>query len=280
MSDSSVLPPPGELDYSLKNVFATYHIVPRTWSEIICRMEQRLNSADFERFKKLHQYFVEYPAESTLRSFYDFIFKQGLQYEIAAQRYYRLLNIWKMLLPAIFKILSDSPARRADEPNPCTLLDVGCGACLFLEALQLQFSAVGFYAYDICEQIRLHAKQKGFSLLEEDRLIKPNSAENFDCILCIDSLGEIHCDEDSLLLEPNDPERTKQLLEERYAFTEQLVNWSRLLSNRGKLFFCEPLKRASLFKALKEMIQNQGLDCEYLDHEENPLGLVISHPSA
>src|SRR5690606_4485322 len=171
---------------------------PLPWDSVLRRIEARLGPAAPE-FARLHRAFVAYPAEHTARAFYYFSARSGLHDLLACHRFNRLVAIAEALAETDFE------ARR--------VLDFGAGGG-FLAGWLRDVRGADVTVADLSPKSEALLEAAGFQPLRNAK--RPR----FDIILCADSLGEIHADEDDWLSDPDNADAPdfSDEVEARYGF--------------------------------------------------------------
>lgn len=218
---------------------------PTTWAETLEALMARLAPADRERFTRLHRNFVGYPSPETSGRFHGFVFAQGLHLVVNGYRRDRLEAVLDTLLVRI--------------PAGQRILDVGAGAGLIASVLKQRTGPETLIVQDPCPEVRDHLASLGFPVWPEPPSKAPAS-NRFDFILCIDSLGEIHSDEDGALAHPEAilPDERAQLIEERYGFAGKLEPWKPYLAEGGRILFWEPIRHRAIWEGIALLLAGAG----------------------
>jgi len=225
-----------------------------TWDETLAAVQARLSAEDRKHFARLHRNFVAYPTPETSVRFHGFVFAHQLHLEVNGYRFARLATILDRLLARV--------------PAGQRILDVGAGAGLIASVLMKRTGPKAYFAQDPCPEARDHLASMGFTLLPYPLPPLPPlpppperlPAARFDFVLCIDSLGEIHSDEDGALAEPEGvaPEDRARLIEERYGFAQKLEPWKPCLAEGGRLLLWEPIRHRAIWEGIALLLAGAG----------------------
>lgn len=218
---------------------------PKTWAETLEAVRTRLAPPERERFTRLHRNFVGYLSPETLGGFYGFVFSRELHLEVNGYRFGRLEAILEILLARV--------------PAGQRILDVGAGAGLIASVLMKRTGPIAYVTQDPCLEVRDFLISMGFPVLPDPPPMTPPDAP-FDLILCIDSLGEIHSDEDGALNDPGQtpPMERARLIEERYGFAQKLDPWKAYLSQGGRVLLWEPIKHPAIWEGIGLQLTEAG----------------------
>lgn len=218
---------------------------PMTWAETLEAVQARLEPPDRENFTRLHRNFVGYLSPETLGRFYGFVFSHELHLEVNGYRFNRLAAILEVLLARV-------PAGRC-------ILDVGAGAGLIASVLMKRTGPKTYVMQDPCLEVRDFLISMGFPVLPEPPPPVP-PVTHFDLILCIDSLGELHSDEDGTLAHPEElpPEESSRLIEERYGFAQKLEPWKGYLAPDGRVLLWEPIQHRAVWEGIARLLDGAG----------------------
>jgi SAM-dependent methyltransferase len=223
---------------------------PLSWEEALLRLEQKLTTAGAETFKRLHRAFVAYPTAHTARSFYDFAAEQGLLPLLACFRFARLASLGSALAAAV-----------ASKPAGLRVLDVGAGGGWLAAWLRAEGARVA--CLDLSPAARRALAARGFETFD-DAAAAAASGERFDLLLCADSLGEIHADEDDWLADPanaGSPAYAEEL-EGRYGFAEKLEAFRPLLAPDGEILLFEPVPQPHFWHGAALALNARGWRAE------------------
>jgi SAM-dependent methyltransferase len=218
---------------------------PLPWDEVLRRIEARLAGraapGDSETFARLHRAFVAYPAESTARAFYDLAAREGLHPLLASHRLHRLKAIAETLAGAV--------------PHGARVLDFGAGGGFLAGYLRDALGAEVAVA-DLSPVTGAALAQQGF--------ISPAPADRFDFILCADSLGEIHADEDDWLSDPGNggDEGFAGELDARYGFAHKLATLRPRLAPGGAVLLFEPVALEHFWRGAARALVDAGWKAE------------------
>ncbi len=226
-------------DFDLEGIRADLRqlgLSPLTWGEVLEQIAKRLGPTQGDSFSRLHRNFVAYPTETTLKKFYAFCYQNRLEDLLASFRFERLARILATL--------------QATLGSGGRFLDVGAGGGYALRWLQSQKPALELAATDWA--IEAQALWPVGTYLFETQA-------TYDFILCADSLGEIHGDDDGLLSDPS-PARLPNIeieLEYRFGFGAKLEVWRPHLATNGLVLLLEPLRHRELWPVLSRVLSAQ-----------------------
>ena len=214
-------------------------VVALDWEDVLRRIEARLDPSDAEAFARAHRAFVAYPAEHTARAFYDLAARHGLAPLLACARHARLVDI----LDAIAALRAGLEGSRA--------LDVGAGGG-FAAAWMRDVLGMTVRASDLSPATTTRLDAAGFPA--------PVAGETFDLILCADSLGEVHADEDDWLADPAhaDAPAYADELEARYGFATKLEPLRARLAPGGIVALFEPVPQAHFWAGAAHALTAAG----------------------
>ena len=247
--------------------FRARGLEPLAWDEVLRRVES-LPDGVADEFTRRHRAFVAYPTEHTARAFYDFIARQGLHALLASHRFDRLVAIAAQVSP----LLRDLP------PDRARVLDVGAGG--------------GFLARWLVEELRdsrgatLSVTDLSPATLDalaaQDFQAAGASNDSFDLILCADSLGEVHADEDEWLADPaheDDPGFGEEL-EARYGLAHKLAALRPRLAPRASGFpsrvaLFEPAPQAHFWRGAARLLEGEGWSAKILGPDPT-WGLILT----
>ncbi len=209
-----------------------------------------LNSEQTGQFRRLHSNFIAYPTRSTLMRFYDFVFKHDLQNLLSGFRAGRIESIWNRL-------------RLLLQPG-LTGLDFGAGPGTLTALWREHYAPVRLCVYDLSGEALGYLETLGFETFLMDAS-EPETGK-FDFILCADSLGEIHSDDDDWLLDSarNGSMDLAMEIEQRYGFAEKLKPLRQLLKPGGRLALFEPFPDSILFEAMGPYLEGFGWKAQIL----------------
>lgn len=218
---------------------------PMTWAETLAAVQTRLAPAERERFTRLHRNFVGYLSPETSARFHGFVFAHQLHLEVNGYRFGRLEAVLDILLARV--------------PDGRRILDVGAGAGLIATVLLKRCRPRAYVLQDPCPEARDYLMSLGLQVLP-DPPTKAHPSGRFDLILCIDSLGEIHSDEDGALAHPGEtlPEERARLIEERYGFAQKLEAWKPFLAEDGRVLLWEPIKHRAIWEGIALLLADAG----------------------
>lgn len=211
-------------------------------------------------FARRHRAFVAYPAEHTCRSFYDFSSRHELNDILACHRFHRLAAL-------VRRLQADLPAGLAP---PARALDYGAGSGILARWLRDE-AGLSVAATDLSPETRARLEAQGFP--------PPLDGERFALILCADSLGEIHADEDDWLADPahaGDEDFEKEF-EARYGLSHKLSSLKDLLAPGGTILLYEPIPAGHVWDGAARLLARAGWRVEIRGAAPS-LGLRLTHP--
>ncbi len=216
---------------------------PLPWEEVLQRIERQLGPEFAPVFARLHRAFVAYPVEHTCKAFYDFVARHQLLDLLGCHRFDRMV-----LLAASLEMNVPSGAR---------VLDYGAGGGVLAQWLR-ETKQASISALDLSPAVSAGLAAKGFS--------PPLAGETFDVLLCADSLGEIHADEDDWL---SDPENAVDdgfggELEARYGFAHKLADLKTWLAPQGTVLLFEPVTQAHFWRGAAAVLETADWQVEVL----------------
>lgn len=215
-----------------------HRLEPLRWDEVLGRIEAVLTPEEAATFARLHRAFVAYPAMHTCRRFYDFVARHALHDLLACHRFHRLAALLRRL--------------RADVPaGPARALDYGAGSGILATWLRDE-AHCAVAATDLSPDTRARLEAQGFP--------PPQDGERFDLILCADSLGEIHADEDDWLSDPahGASDHFVEELEARYGFSHKLAEIKDLLAPGGMILLYEPIPPDHVWTGAARLLEAAG----------------------
>lgn len=223
----------------------THGLEPLEWDEVLRRVETRLEDAEpgeAARFARLHRAFVAYPTPHTCRSFYDFIARHDLHALLACHRFHRLAALLR-------RLHADLPARKPGAP--ARALDHGAGSGILSTWLRDQADYT-VSATDLSPETRARLESSGFP--------PPQTGARFDLILCADSLGEVHADDDDWLSNPDNAEHEAfaDELEARYGLVHKLSDFKDLLAPGGTILVYEPISAEHVWRGAARRLAAAG----------------------
>jgi hypothetical protein len=216
---------------------------PLSWDAALQRIETQLGPEASATFARLHRAFVAYPAEHTCRAFYDFATRTNLLDILACHRFDRLVALATALDSRI--------------PSGAKALDYGAGGGYLAQWMRTQRDAT-VSATDLSPSVAERLAGMKFDT--------PKPDERFTHIVCADSLGEIHADEDDWL---SDPENTDHdafggELEARYGFAQKLAALRPLLAPRGTILLFEPVSLEHFWRGAARFLETRGWQVEII----------------
>ncbi len=232
--------------------FLSLGLEPLAWEEVLRRAEARLGekaSNKTSEFARLHRAFVAYPTERTARAFYDFVAGNDLHGLLACHRFDRLVAIAESL-----------DASRPFPLDGSSILDIGAGGG-FLATWLRDARGARVAVSDLSPASEAALAAQGFESLRdlpEDR--------RFDFILCADSLGEVHSDEDDWLADAanaGDPAFVEEL-EARYGLARKLAALRPRLAAGGRVALFEPAPQAHFWRGAARLLEGEGWNVEVL----------------
>lgn len=231
---------------------------PLTWEDTLARTEARLGAGDAATFARLHRAFVAYPTEHTCRAFYDFAARHDLLTLLASHRYERLLALTRRL------------DKDLESLAPGAALDYGAGSGVL--AARLRDAGFAVSALDLSPLTQERLASQGFK--------SPWPDARFDVILCADSLGEIHADEDDWLTLPENAahEAFEDELEARYGLSHKLNKLRDLLKEDGTILVYEPVPLEAFWRGAARLLETRGWRAALLGPVPT-WGLQLTSPS-
>lgn len=244
----------GAMPTSLETHLRVQGLEPLSWEQTLLGVEQKLTTQGAETFKRLHRAFTAYPTAHTARSFYDFAAEQGLLPLLACFRFARLASLGAALdawLPA-------PPAPR----EALRVLDVGAGGGWLADWLR-ETRGARVACLELSPAARRALAARGFETFD-DAAQAAASGARFDLLLCADSLGEIHADEDDWLADPANAESPHYAdeLEARYGFAAKLEPLRALLAPEGAALLFEPVPLAHFWQGAARALEAGGWSVE------------------
>jgi SAM-dependent methyltransferase len=227
---------------------------PLAWDEVLRRVES-LGEDVAEDFTRRHSAFVAYPAEHTARAFYDFAARHGLHALLASHRFHRLVAIAESL--------------RSLPLDGAAILDVGAGGGYLANWMRESGARVTISDLSPASEEALAAR--GFPLL------RGHPDARFDLILCADSVGEVHADEDEWLADAanaDDPDFAGEL-EARYGLAHKLAALRPRLAAGGRVALFEPAPLPHFWRGAARLLEGEGWRVETLGPEP-AWGLVLT----
>jgi SAM-dependent methyltransferase len=218
-------------------------LAPLHWDEVVTQAKQRLPDEKIQQFLRYHRNFIAYPTEATLIRFYGFAYGEGLGDLLAKFRFDRLTRLMAWLEMQI--------------PMDVRILEVGAGTGRILHWLQSQKQPKRLSATDLAP---------GASHYWPAGVAEPMEKESFDILLCLDSLGECHADEDDTIktMGANSLEEMASIIEQRYGFAVKLNPLRRYLEPHSRLLLAEPIPYPLFWKALAMGLQQEGWAAEII----------------
>jgi hypothetical protein len=215
---------------------------PLSWDEVLRRVEARLGGDNADTFARLHRAFTAYPAEHTCRAFYDFAARRDLHGLLACYRFDRLTSV--------AEALTDLTLRGA------RVLDWGAGGG-FLTGWLRDGRGAEVFAADLSPATVVALAQQDFP---SPRSGQKADDERFDIILCADSLGEIHADEDDWLSDEGHTDDGDYCgeIEARYGFAQKLSALEPLLAPRGAVLLFEPVALEHFWRGAAQLLEANG----------------------
>jgi SAM-dependent methyltransferase len=243
--------------------FRSLGLEPLSWDDAL-RLAEATLGAEADTFARKHRAFVAYPTEHTARAFYDLVARHGLHPLLASHRFDRLVAIAEALDAS-----SDASL------NGARALDVGAGGG-FLAAWLRDARGARVTVSDLSPASEEALAARGFALLRDTTRDASNDAR-FDLILCADSLGEVHADEDEWLSDAahaEDP-RFAAELEARYGFAEKLSALRPRLAAGGRVALFEPAPQAHFWRGAARLLEGHGWSARILGPEP-AWGLILT----
>ncbi|HEX2612594.1 MAG TPA: methyltransferase domain-containing protein [Fibrobacteria bacterium] len=240
-----------------ESFFRSRGLEPLAWDEALRRAEAKLGGEDVASFARLHRAFVAYPAEHTARAFYDFAARHELHGLLASHRFHRLL--------AIAESFQSLPIRES-----AAILDMGAGGGFLAGWLRDERGARVTVA-DLSPASEEALAAQGFPLLRQ----QPEA--RFDLVLCADSLGEVHADEDEWLADAanaDDPHFAGEL-EARYGLAHKLAALRARLDPGGRVALFEPAPLPHFWHGAARLLEGEGWRVETLGPEP-AWGLILT----
>jgi len=232
-------------------------LAPLDWNEVLQRIECQLTPLETQTFRRLHGALAAYPTPHTVRSFYDFAAQRELLPVLASFRFERLVDLCAALLK-----LNGTEGNAGAFFAGKRILDYGAGGGYladFLRTLGADVTVTDFSPATVRS-----LASKGFSTLPA--AAPEVSGLRFDLILCADSLGEVHADEDDWLSAPehlDDPLYPAEL-EARYGFAEKLASLRPLLAPGGTVLVFEPIPLPHFWLGAARALEAAGWTAEVL----------------
>lgn len=249
----------------IKQIIAQEHLEKTSWQEFWSFAQKKLSPDQLKVFVDAHRMFVEYPSKTNLIRFYSIIYQHHLVVGWNGFRLQRLCDVYAMIKPAFCAMAAMNQTQ--------TIIDVGCGSGLFAKAVsqELHVNSQDVYVYDLCAPAVDYVTEK-WGVQKWSVPIKA------DLMLCIDSLGEIHSDQDEELrecVETGSDEDIFGLLEGHYGLISKLSDWLRFLDLHGTCLLTEPLPYRRLASILKQELEKQNLTVAL--YENNTESAVSLH---
>lgn len=254
----------------VRSILGELGVNHNSWSAILLEVEARLGTEKADRFARLHRNFIAYPAESTLKAFYGFAFREGLAPLLNGVRAERLTALF-------FTVLPFAQAGRL-------ALDLGAGGGFIARLLRRFSPGLSLRVFDLVPEAMEDLAGAGFGLWSA-------GDPPVDLIFCLDSLGEVNADQDSALAEALAAEEegprpesgggaAAALLEERYGFAQKLEPWKRALKEGGLLLLVEPVSLPGFWKGLEALLSAAGWRAEPLPAAAPLPGLFLRKGSS
>lgn len=218
-------------------------VEPLAWEDVLRRVETRLAPADAAAFARAHRAFVAYPAEHTARAFYDLAARHDLLGLLAGARHARLA--------AILAAVAEDVAAAGTRARAARALDVGAGGG-FAAAWLRDVLGMTVRATDLSPATAARLDGLGFGA--------PDPGETFDLVLCADSLGEVHADEDDWLADPANADDAGYAdeLEARYGFASKLEPLRARLAPGGVVVLFEPVPQPHFWRGAARALEAAG----------------------
>lgn len=250
---------------SPEDFLRAHRLEPLDWDAVLRRIETRLGPVEAAHFTRLHRAFVAYPAEHTCRGFYDFIARHDVHNLLACHRFTRLATLLRRLREDL-----PSPLHAPEPQAPVRALDYGAGSGILAAWLRDE-AGFAVAATDLSPETRARLEAQGFSA--------PQERDRFALILCADSLGEIHADEDDWLADAknSDAEDFLDELEARYGFSHKVSKLKDLLTDQGVILLYEPIRTETVWVGAARLLRAAGWHVEPRG-EPSAWGLRISRP--
>jgi hypothetical protein len=232
---------------SPESFFRAHGLEPLAWDAVLTRVGERLGPAEADTFARLHRAFVAYPAEHTCRAFYDFCARRDLLDLLASYRFDRLCDI----AASLSQTDPELPLRGA------RVLDWGAGGGALAAWLRDERGAQ-VSASDLSPATAERLAARGFP--------PPAPGETFDFILCADSLGEIHADEDDWLADEGNAgdESFSGELDARYGLVPKLAALATWLAPGGTVLLFEPVAQEHFWQGAARLLEDAGWRAEML----------------
>jgi SAM-dependent methyltransferase len=235
----------GKMAIDFEQELIGYGLSPGTWKDSLGIIKGALSPVDYDKFSRLHRNFIGYRSPETHARFYGFVFSHDLHLEINRQRFTRLSGILRLLA------LEIAPGQ--------SILDIGAGTGIVGSLIKRHLNPKEYVVQDPCPEVRSWLENQGFSVLDEVQS-KDAGKKTFDLLLCIDSLGEVNADEDSILSETSDISENEfaQLFEQRYGMVQKLSLWKPFIAPAGRILLWEPFKHNRAWEALTKLLPSEG----------------------
>ena len=275
----SLAPTPGQ--EPLQSWLTELGVRPQSWDQVVAEISLRLGPAGLENFRRHHQNYTGYPTPDTLTRFYNFVYAHGLGDLLVNFRAHRIAAILPHLNTQV------TPGLR--------ILEQGAGTGTLLQWIKTHKAPQELLAIDFA-----HEAQAYFDPLEIPFQVwakneKPTNSplsSTYDLVICADSLGELHADEEGELRKAvivwsqlNAKGKSKalaaqneliiDLFEERYGYTEKIIACAGLWVTTGSLLFFEPFTQPALQFALETRLNRQGFRISRLNSPGETVALRI-----